>query len=681
MLAVRRLPLLALLVVVAGCSLPRGTVAPPTPVADPAQERELELRALLMLLEDRGLFEPTVMGQAFASSDPETRVTLARALGRIDDPRCRDVLLELLVDPQPAIRAAAAAGLARHPGAVVEASLLGVAGDDDPDAAIAALDALARLGVSLDRVLDGLERLGGDEMWRRLLPALFRFGAEERFEAASLALLEAPPELRSLAGLALAWRPPARAAGSLRELLGADDPFVRAAAARALGAVGEAADLAKLVALLAEPQQGPQQGPRPEVVAGALAGAAGILERGLAAAPASWRGPLLGLFSAGDPALRLAVIEGSAAWLLDDQIEQALDRRVLDPQAPAGERVAALLALARGGAEAAPDRAADAAISPDPFVRAGAARAAGTLGLPVLMRGLAADADAGVRAAALESAFRLAEEPLELARAARADPSAAVRGTLFELLRERPLLGWEELVRPAGGASLERERAPASRRSLVLALEARGGAERLERGAILEVLETVAGRDPERPVRVAARGALARLGGEPPPERAPAGRQELQAYREIAARGGRAVELVVVTERGRIGLLLPCRATPKTCVSLVQLARQGFYDGQRVETLEPGAQILFGDPTRTGFGDAGYRLLAERSPAALVTEPGQLVLDCAYPGGCATRLRLTLGPQPGLGDSGVPLGRVTSGLDVLRALGPGDRIETVEVVD
>ncbi|HVS12392.1 MAG TPA: peptidylprolyl isomerase, partial [Thermoanaerobaculia bacterium] len=299
-----------------------------------------------------------------------------------------------------------------------------------------------------------------------------------------------------------------------------------------------------------------------------------------------------------------------------------------------------------------------------------------------LARRLVEDADPAVRAAALGSAFRLATDPAPLARAARVDPSAAVRGTLYELLQERPVLGWEELVRPAGGATLERERSPAVRRALALALEARARAERLERGAILEVLEAVATRDPERAVRRAGRDALSRLGGEAPPQRAPPGGQELQAYREIAARGGEPIELTVVTARGRVVLQLPCRTTPKSCLSLVQLARQGFYDGQRVETLEPGVQVSFGDPTGTGFGDAGYRLIAEQAPATIpAQQPGLLLLDCPYPGGCSTRLRLTLAPLPGLGDEAVVLGRVTAGLDTLRALAPGDRIETLVVAD
>ncbi|HVS15020.1 MAG TPA: HEAT repeat domain-containing protein, partial [Thermoanaerobaculia bacterium] len=336
MLAVRRLSLLALLALVAGCGPLRGPGVPPAPVSRPAPDRELELRALLLLLEDRGLFEPTVVGQAFASSDRETRATLARALGRVDDERCRDVLLELLVDPEGEVRAAAAAGLAGYPSAAVEASLLGLVGGHDRDAAIAALRSLARLGVALDRALEGLARLERGEVWGRLLPALPGFAAEERFEAASLALVEAPPELRPLAGLILASRPPRLAAPALRELLAAEDPFVRAAAARALGAVGDAGDLASLAGLLSDP--------RPEPAAGALAGATGILARGVAAAPAGWLEPLIALLAAGDPTARLAAIEASAAWLLDDTLEAALERRVREGAAPAGERVAALLA-------------------------------------------------------------------------------------------------------------------------------------------------------------------------------------------------------------------------------------------------------------------------------------------------------------------------------------------------
>jgi peptidyl-prolyl cis-trans isomerase B (cyclophilin B) len=214
----------------------------------------------------------------------------------------------------------------------------------------------------------------------------------------------------------------------------------------------------------------------------------------------------------------------------------------------------------------------------------------------------------------------------------------------------------------------------------VLALEARGRVQRLERGAVIEVLESVANRDTDRGVRTAARAALSSLGGQVVPARAPAGRQELAAFRQIAARAGEPVDLVVVTQRGRISVRLDCVETPKSCVSVVQLARQGFYDDQRVEALEPGVQWQFGDPTGSGFGDAGYRLIAETT-AAPPAVAGLLVLDCPYLAGCATRLRLTLTPQPWLTEGSVWLGRITDGLDVLRSVAAGDRIVTVEVVE
>jgi len=678
MLALRALLLLVVLPL-AGCALTGSEAAPSPPGADGAQsgaDLDLELRALLLLLEDRGLFEPTVVAQSLASTEPGTRELLARALERIGDPRGRDVLLELLADRAPEVRAAAAAALGAFPSAVVEASLLTVAGGEDRAAGSAAVAALARLGVPLAAVLEGLRAVDGEEVWRRIVPALSRFSAEERFEAASLALAEAPADLRRLAGLALAWRPPDRAGGALRELLGDDDPFLRAAAAQALGEQGTAEDLPRLTELLGDPEA------RLDDAEGAPAAAAlgairSLVERGLIAAPAELVPRLLERFEHPDASVRLSAIEASAAWLLDERLEQALDARFLDPGAPVGDRAAALSAMARGGAPRAGDRVADAATASQPLLRASAAGAAARLGLRAIVGRLAGDPEPAVRAAALAAGFDLQGEPAELALAARSDSSAAVRGALFELLRRRPVLGHADLTRAAGGDTLGRERAPATRLALVRALEARGRAERLERGAVLATLERVAAGDPERSVRAAARAALESLGGDVPAPTSLPGRQELAAYRALASRSAAPVGLRIVTERGRISLRTDCRQAPKSCVSLLQLASQGFYDGQTVGDLVAGRELVFGDPSGTGLGDAGYRSLPETAPF-LPAEPGLLLLDCSLSAGCGSRLRLLLSPRPFLADEAVLVARVTDGLDVARRLGPGDRILEVE---
>src|SRR5687767_9631015 len=103
------LPVLLLLVACA-VAPPPSSVRAPAPDARPGDPPLLEERALLLLLEDRKLFEPSVATR-FEQGGPELRELLAVALGRIGDSQGRPYLEILLADAEPAVRRAAAFGL------------------------------------------------------------------------------------------------------------------------------------------------------------------------------------------------------------------------------------------------------------------------------------------------------------------------------------------------------------------------------------------------------------------------------------------------------------------------------------------------------------------------------------------------------------------------------------------
>ena len=133
--------------------------------------------------------------------------------------------------------------------------------------------------------------------------------------------------------------------------------------------------------------------------------------------------------------------------------------------------------------------------------------------------------------------------------------------------------------------------------------------------------------------------------------------------------------------------LFPDKA-PLTVENFVNLARAGFYDGTTFHRVINGFMAQGGDPTGTGTGGPGYQFGDEFHPSLRHDAAGVLSMANAGPGTNGSQFFITHGPTPHLDNRHSVFGRVTEGLEVLRALRerdpqrdrePGDRIETVEI--
>ena len=442
--------------------------APPSdlPVMQPP---DLVLRAMLLLVAERRIYEPVTVLEALKAGPP-LRAELAATLGRIPGPEAGSTLAGLLIDDRPEVRRAAAFAMGVRGDAAARPALLQAMQDPDRETGAMAVEALGRLATPLVQVAGQLLQVPEGERWPRLLPYLFRFKDEGALPLAEHGLGLGDPEMHRQAAYDLARDPLPAAAPLLRRLAADPDPLVRAWAARGLGRVGGGAeDVAALAPLLGDAAAGP--------VVQALRAGAALVGGGKAPAPAAWRPRLLALL--GDPrsGVRVTAIEAAAAWLPDPELAAALAALAAGPApagpgaaapaaaraagpdaavpaaaraagpgaaAPAAARAAglgaagpgaaappglaavleqgtALVALARGREQRAAALVAAAAGSPEPRLRAKAAEAAGLLGEDELLGRLARDRDPLVREAAL--AARLHPQP-----AASATPPAAGGG-------------------------------------------------------------------------------------------------------------------------------------------------------------------------------------------------------------------------------------------------------------
>jgi len=148
-------------------------------------------------------------------------------------------------------------------------------------------------------------------------------------------------------------------------------------------------------------------------------------------------------------------------------------------------------------------------------------------------------------------------------------------------------------------------------------------------------------------------------------------------------------EAVIALEGGgEVRLELLASEAPGYVNNFVFLARNQFYDGLSFHRVVPGFVVQAGDPTGTGFGDAGYNLPEETNE--LTFGSGVLSMAKAGPTVNGSQFFITLGPAPSLDSGFTVFGRVTEGLELLQAFdardpgasdGEGVTIVSIKIVE
>ncbi|MCM2268610.1 MAG: peptidylprolyl isomerase [Thermoanaerobaculia bacterium] len=631
------------------------------PAATPVVDDHFDNRALLLMLADRRLYEPQAL-EAMLGGTLAVRRALAVALGRIGDPRGRSLLQGLLVDLDAEVRRAAAFALGELGAAEAERALLVAAVDDDPEVGALAVEALGKLGAPLAEVRRTLGALAPAAARSRLAPFLFRFAQPGAVDAAADLLATSTAELRRGGAYALGRAPQAAGLGLLRGLLADGDPLVRAAAARGLGALGGLDDLSRLLPLLDDPA------PSPPVQA--LRAGAAILGRAEALPPLAWGTRMAALLDAPRPGVRAAALEAAGSFLPHPELDAALRRQWAGGEPRAREL--ALAALVAGGAADAPALVLEAAGAADRWLRGGAAYAAARLGDRELLQSLARDPEPAVRVAALDGLARLGTDS-ELV-AALADRHPAVRASALEALAESP-----ELPTARIAALIDEARRDGAQNEVrlagVRALTARAATPpAAERNEIVAALGRLAD-DADWLVRRAAAEALAALGEPRPPIGPVATGRDLAAYRELLRQTAAPRRVAIDTERGRFVVELHCPEAPTTCLSFLQLAAAGFFDGTRWHRVVPDFVVQGGDPEGDGWGGPGYVLRDEVNRHRYARGTVGMALSGPDTGG--SQFFVTLSPQPHLDGGYTVFGRVVEGDRVLDELRQGDRLVAV----
>ncbi len=127
----------------------------------------------------------------------------------------------------------------------------------------------------------------------------------------------------------------------------------------------------------------------------------------------------------------------------------------------------------------------------------------------------------------------------------------------------------------------------------------------------------------------------------------------------------------IETSCGTFAISLDSKQAPKTGGSFVTLARENFYDGLSFHRIVPGFVIQGGDPKGEGTGDPGYKV-RERPPSDTVYSEGVAAMAKAGsepPGTSGSQFFVVTAVDSGLEPDYAVLGRVTSGLEVVKKIG------------
>lgn len=151
----------------------------------------------------------------------------------------------------------------------------------------------------------------------------------------------------------------------------------------------------------------------------------------------------------------------------------------------------------------------------------------------------------------------------------------------------------------------------------------------------------------------------------------------------ISFKQGKTYTAVIHTSKGDITCELNYQKAPLSVTNFIQLAQGGFYNGLVFHRVVPNFVVQGGDPQGTGTGGPGYTIPAEIS---LPHEQGALAWarlpDQVNPQkrSSGSQFYITLEKVPYLDGEYSVFGRTISGMDVVKKIQQGDKINSIEII-
>ncbi|MDD5398755.1 MAG: peptidylprolyl isomerase [Dehalococcoidia bacterium] len=136
---------------------------------------------------------------------------------------------------------------------------------------------------------------------------------------------------------------------------------------------------------------------------------------------------------------------------------------------------------------------------------------------------------------------------------------------------------------------------------------------------------------------------------------------------------------LIKTAKGDLVLELYPQDAPVTVNNFVTLARKGFYNGLTFHRVIPDFMAQGGDPSGNGTGGPGYQFQDEFS--SRTHQAGSLSMANSGPNTNGSQFFICYTPQPHLNGKHTVFGQLTQGMDVLKKLVNGDKMNEVIITE
>ncbi len=127
--------------------------------------------------------------------------------------------------------------------------------------------------------------------------------------------------------------------------------------------------------------------------------------------------------------------------------------------------------------------------------------------------------------------------------------------------------------------------------------------------------------------------------------------------------------VTIETNHGTITAEMFLDVAPKTVGNFIDLAKKGYYDNLIFHRVIDGFMIQGGCPKKTGTGGPGYTIPDEFAPGLKHDHEGIFSMANAGPNTGGSQFFITLAATPWLDRKHAIFGKVTGGMDVVRAIG------------
>ena len=139
-----------------------------------------------------------------------------------------------------------------------------------------------------------------------------------------------------------------------------------------------------------------------------------------------------------------------------------------------------------------------------------------------------------------------------------------------------------------------------------------------------------------------------------------------------------AAKATLVTDKGTIELELLHRHAPGTTANFIVLAQSKYFDGKNFHRVVPNFVIQGGCPRGDGYGSLDYTIRSELGPMYYDAE-GYVGMASAGNHTEGVQFFITHSPTPHLDGNYTIFARVSSGMEVVHQIQPGDVLQKVRI--